>query len=119
MMADVRDSNTIGVAKEQLRTISARIDSILAVLLRGCLHTKMGWPIRLDGYAYRVCSGCGIKRLFDEDTLKCYGDYGYDLPQLAAEWRSRRESEYRHGLAGTLVPDAVPPATGLGTRSGA
>ena len=42
-------------------------------LLGGCRHTKMGWPIRLDGCAYRVCVGCGIKRLFDEESFLSYG----------------------------------------------
>ncbi len=119
MTANVLGANVLEVVTEQLRAVSARIDSLLAVLLRGCWHTKMAWPIRLDGYIYRVCLGCGIKRLFDEDTLKCYGDFGYDLPQLAAAWNSRREAEYGRDLADTLAADAVQPASGVGTRSGA
>ncbi len=83
---------------QQVSDVAARIDSILPVLLRGCLHTHMGWPIRLDGYTYRVCLGCGIKRLFDEEALACYGGYGYDLQQLAAEWRLQREREYNRGF---------------------
>jgi len=51
--------------------------------LGGCRHTKMGWPIRLDGCTYRVCLGCGIKRLFDEESFLSYGRYSYDVKQLA------------------------------------
>ncbi len=117
MTADVLGTNMLGVVTEQLKAARAHIDSLLAVLLRGCWHTKMAWPIRLDGYIYRVCLGCGIKRLFDEGTLRCYGDFGYDLPQLAAECNSRREAEYGRDLADTLVADVVQPASGMGIRS--
>jgi len=43
-----------------------------AVVLRGCWHSKMSWPVRSQGVAYQVCTGCGIKRLFDE-TEKQFG----------------------------------------------
>ena len=58
-------------------------NSLVGFLLRGCWHSKMGWPIRLDGCAYRVCLGCGIKRLFDEESFLSYGRYRYDVKQLA------------------------------------
>jgi hypothetical protein len=63
----------------------------------------MSWPIKLNGYSYRVCLGCGIKRLFDEDALACYGGYGYDLEQLAAQWSLCREREYSRGLVAALL----------------
>lgn len=63
-------------------------------LLGGCRHTKIGWPIRLDGCAYRVCLGCGIKRLFDEESFLSYGTFGYDVKQLMAERTLPRRSEY-------------------------
>ena len=94
-------ASRVGRAIQQLSTISrfsAWIDSAVTFLLRGCRHTKMGWPIWLDGYAYRVCLGCGIKRLFDEETLLCYGRYGYDVRQLAAE-RALRLAKGSHGLS--------------------
>ena len=55
-----------------------------AVILRGCWHGKMSWPIRSQGCAYQVCTGCGIKRLFDEDSFRGYGPYSYDLQKLLA-----------------------------------
>jgi len=56
--------------------------SVVAFLLGGCWHSKMGWPIRLDSCTYRVCLGCGIKRLFDEKSFLSYGRYSYDVKQL-------------------------------------
>ena len=61
-----------------------------AVILRGCWHSKMSWPVRSQGCAYQVCTGCGIKRLFDEDAFRGYGPYSYDLHRLLAYDRARR-----------------------------
>jgi hypothetical protein len=52
------------------------------VLLRGCWHSKMSWPVRANGYSYQVCVGCGIKRLFDEKAFRAYGPYRYDINGL-------------------------------------
>ena len=60
------------------------------VVMRGCWHRKMSWPIRVEGYSYQVCLGCGIKRLFDEDTFHGYGSYSYDLHELIARDRAAR-----------------------------
>jgi hypothetical protein len=60
------------------------------VVLRGCWHRKMSWPIRIQGYSYQVCLGCGIKRLFDEATFRGYGAYSYDLDKLIARERAVR-----------------------------
>jgi hypothetical protein len=54
------------------------------VVLRGCWHGKMSWPISAAGHSYQVCLGCGIKRLFDEKAFRRYGPYGYDLNRLIA-----------------------------------
>jgi hypothetical protein len=63
----------------------------LAVLVaRGCWHRKMSWPVTVQGCSYRVCLGCGIKRLFDEPTFTSYGPYSYDLNKLTAWDRKRR-----------------------------
>ena len=61
-----------------------------AVVFRGCWHSKMSWPVRSQGCAYQVCTGCGIKRLFDEDAFRGYGPYSYDLERLVAYDRARR-----------------------------
>ncbi|HUJ95828.1 MAG TPA: hypothetical protein VLW84_11230 [Terriglobales bacterium] len=55
---------------------------IAMVLLRGCWHRKLSWPVRSQGYSYQVCLGCGIKRLFDEKAFQAYGPYRYELDRL-------------------------------------
>lgn len=61
-----------------------------AVLLRGCWHPRMSWPIRHDEQcSYRVCTSCGVKRLFDHVNFREYGPYGYDLDELIARTRAR------------------------------
>ena len=54
------------------------------VMLRGCWHRKMSWPLSVQGSSYRVCLACGIKRLFDESTFTSYGPYSYDMNKLKA-----------------------------------
>ena len=54
------------------------------VLLRGCWHSKMSWPVRTGSHSYQVCLGCGIKRLFSEKEFIAYGPYSYDLQRLIA-----------------------------------
>ncbi|HYK50376.1 MAG TPA: hypothetical protein VEU94_11680 [Terriglobales bacterium] len=61
-----------------------------AVILRGCWHSKMSWPIRSQGCAYQVCTACGVKRLFDEDAFRGFGPYSYDLQRLLAYEQARR-----------------------------
>ena len=63
-----------------------------AVVLRGCWHSKMSWPVRAHGYSYQVCMGCGIKRLFDEKDFCAYGPYRYDLNSLIA-WERAHQGE--------------------------
>ena len=63
------------------------------VVLRGCWHRKMSWPIRMQEHSYQVCLSCGIKRLFDEEAFRAYGPYSYDLQRLIALDRKRRQSE--------------------------
>jgi len=60
------------------------------VVLRGCWHGKMSWPVRTQEYTYQVCLGCGIKRLFDEGAFRAYGPYSYDLTHLIAWDRGRQ-----------------------------
>jgi len=66
-----------------------------AVVLRGCWHSKMSWPVRSQGCAYQVCTGCGIKRLFDEDAFRGYGPYSYDLERLLAHDQAKRMKNKR------------------------
>jgi len=61
------------------------------VVLRGCWHRRMSWPIRIQEHSYQVCLGCGIKRLFDEQAFRAYGSYSYDLQRLIVQDRLRQE----------------------------
>ena len=63
------------------------------LVLRGCWHRKMSWPVRYQEHSYQVCLGCGIKRLFDEKTFRAYGPYSYDLNRLVARNARKAESE--------------------------
>jgi hypothetical protein len=59
------------------------------VVMRGCWHGRMSWPVRAQDYSYQVCLGCGIKRLFNEKDFRAYGPYSYDLARLIAWDRAR------------------------------
>ncbi len=65
---------------------------ITLLLLRGCWHRRMSWPVRAEGHAYQVCLGCGVKRLFDETNFRSYGPFHYDLDELIA-WENLRSAE--------------------------
>ncbi len=68
----------------------AGLGSAAAVLMRGCWHRNVSWPIRYDEhYSYIVCTDCGVKRLFDEHLFHPYGPYGYDIEELIVEDRAR------------------------------
>jgi len=67
----------------------------MAVVLRGCWHRRMSWPVRSQGSAYQVCLTCGVKRLFDEEAFRGYGPYSYDLQHLIAVDRAKRMKD-RH-----------------------
>ena len=60
------------------------------LLLRGCWHRKMSWPVRMQGCSYQVCLDCGVKRLFDEKNFRSYGPFHYDLNELIAWHRLAR-----------------------------
>lgn len=72
-----------------LGVVSTALAGVALVLLRGCWHRKLSWPVRAQGYSYRVCMGCGVKRLFDEETFRSYGPYRYDLKDLV-DWLHRQ-----------------------------
>jgi hypothetical protein len=75
-------------------------------VFRGCWHGKMSWPIRAHEHSYQVCTGCGIKRLFDEQDFRAYGPYSYDLDRLIA-WNQAREQRSRP----QVVPARERPAS--------
>jgi hypothetical protein len=62
------------------------------VLFRGCWHSKMSWPIRVQEHSYQVCLSCGIKRLFHEKDFQAYGPHNYDLNHLIAWNRAQQQT---------------------------
>ena len=79
----------------RLGLITTGLAGAALVLLRGCWHRKMSWPICVEGYSYQVCLGCGVKRLFDEETFHGYGPYSYDLEELIAHDREQHRKAQR------------------------
>jgi len=61
------------------------------LVLRGCWHRRMSWPLRAQGYSYQVCLSCGVKRLFDEKSFCSYGPFRYDLNELIASKKAKAE----------------------------
>jgi hypothetical protein len=84
--------------------VATGLAGIAVLLLRGCWHRRMSWPVRAQGYAYQVCLGCGVKRLFDETSFRSYGPFHYDLAELIA-WRNSRQPEP------PVVPEEQRPAS--------
>ena len=74
-----------------LGLLATSLAGIGVMVSRGCWHSKMSWPVRSQGCAYQVCTGCGIKRLFDEDVFRGYGPYSYDIQRLLAYDQARRQ----------------------------
>ena len=74
-----------------LGLLATSLAGIGVVVMRGCWHSKMSWPVRYQDRAYQVCLGCGIKRLFDDEDFRAYGPYSYDLNRLIALDKSRSE----------------------------
>ena len=77
--------------------VATGVAGAAVLVLRGCWHRKMSWPVRYQDHSYQVCLGCGIKRLFDEKAFRAYGPYSYDLNRLIAKdiGRPERETERR------------------------
>jgi hypothetical protein len=75
---------------------AAGVGSAALVLLRGCWHRNIGWPVSHDEhYSYVVCTDCGIKRLFDDKLFREYGPYGYDIEELIAQDRAKHIDRIR------------------------
>ena len=79
--------------KVPLGIMATGVAGAAVLVLRGCWHRKMSWPVRYQDHSYQVCLGCGIKRLFDEKSFRAYGPYSYDLNRLIAQDRAKREHE--------------------------
>jgi hypothetical protein len=100
LQSDALQPGTEKAKKARLRwfwpasVIAASVTGAAVVMMRGCWHRKMSWPLSVQGSSYRVCLGCGIKRLFDEPTFTSYGPYSYDLNKLKA-WDEARQAQGR------------------------
>ena len=77
--------------KVPLGLMATGVAGAAVLVLRGCWHRKMSWPVRYQQHSYQVCLGCGIKRLFDEKSFCAYGPYSYDLNKLISWDLGRRE----------------------------
>lgn len=93
-MSDVPDEKSKDNGKKSrwkvpLGLMATGVAGAAVLVLRGCWHRKMSWPVRSQDHSYQVCLGCGIKRLFDEKSFRAYGPYSYDLNKLIA-WETRR-----------------------------
>ena len=84
-----------------------RLGTAALALFRGCRHRQMSWPMRYDyQYSYRVCTDCGINRLFDPESFRNCGPYGYDLQELIAGDRARRMKQRKvTSLKSLLISD--------------
>jgi hypothetical protein len=92
----------------------AGLASAAAVLLRGCWHRNMSWPVRVPDehgdFSYQSCNDCGIMRLFDERVFRGYGPYGYDLHALIAhEHLRRRQRMQKAAQQESSVRKTAPP----------
>lgn len=74
---------------------AAGIGTAAAVLLRGCWHRNMSWPVRYGEHAYQTCNDCGIMRLFDEKRFRAFGPYAYDLDKLITIHEQRRRERVK------------------------
>src|SRR5260370_3846158 len=89
MAADEKESRW----KSPLGMVATGVAGAAVLVLRGCWHRKMSWPVRYQDHSYQVCLGCGIKRLFDEKSFCAYGPYSYDLNRLVASDTTRRAKD--------------------------
>lgn len=71
---------------------SSMAGAAAVVAFRGCWHSKMSWPVGVQGCSYQVCLNCGAMRLFDEQTFSAYGPFRNDLNQLRA-WQNSEHRE--------------------------
>ncbi len=84
--------------------VAAGVGSLATLVLRGCWHGRMGWPIRYDDeFSYQVCTDCGIKRLYDDKAFRAYGPYGYDVEKLIARHRVAYQKYLKRKEAGELA----------------
>ena len=98
-MSDESDESRNSLKRGRLWPVGMAVTGLAGlglVLMRGCWHRKMSWPVRAQDYAYQVCLGCGVKRLFDEDRFRAYGPFRYDLNELIA-W-SKSTEQKKQGL---------------------
>jgi hypothetical protein len=82
--------------KIPLSLVATGFAGAAVLVLRGCWHRKMSWPVRSQNHSYQVCLGCGIKRLFDEKLFRAYGPYSYDLNRLIAWNLAKTETPAAH-----------------------
>lgn len=74
----------------ELFVIVGKFSELLGILIFmmavGCVHSRMGRPLTVDGVTYRICADCGAYRLFDLSNWRMRGAYFYNFPQDA--WKT-------------------------------
>jgi hypothetical protein len=88
--------------------VTTGLAGVTLLLLRGCWHRRMSWPVRAEGHSYQVCLGCGVKRLFDEQNFRSYGPFHNDLNELIAWETSRRPAP---PVVTPITPEEQRPAS--------
>jgi hypothetical protein len=74
--------------------VANSLAGVVIIAFRGCFHSRMSWPVAMQGYSYQVCLGCGAKRLFDEETFTAYGPFRYDLNELIVSDKPTRPDSH-------------------------
>jgi hypothetical protein len=88
--------------------VATGLAGVALLLVRGCWHRRMSWPVRAEGHSYQVCLGCGVKRLFDEQSFRSYGPFHNDLNELIAWETARRPVPY---VVTPIAPEEQRPAS--------
>ena len=125
MMADVGKREKSGKTLKKMRESSwlwplgvaaTSVTGVVLLALRGCWHRRMSWPVRMQDHSYQVCLECGAKRLFDEKKFSSYGPFRYDLNELIAWERAKKQKPGDRApllpseiASPTIIPPIIPP----------
>jgi hypothetical protein len=90
-----------------LGVAATSLAGVVLLALRGCWHRRMSWPVRIQEHSYQVCLECGVKRLFDEKGFCSYGPFRYDLNELIA-WEKLKKQTADAPSSRSLAQVAAP-----------
>lgn len=69
-ISSIRNRRHVQLLISPYKAISAGFARLL-----GCRHSELGLPFTIEGYTYRTCMSCGLKRAFDPLKWKTIGPY--------------------------------------------